>query len=140
MIGFSPKGALEAFLVFPVMLIIALTIDILGIVLICFGLDDFGILDIIGLVIFGTWVFVRSGGEKNLKDQKSLSTTKEKSAAIKKQGTTLLKRLGRVGLRAGIISIFEFIPYVGAILFGWTIVVAIEFFSDVQSFSMETGE
>ncbi len=140
MIGFSPKGALEAVLVFPVMFIIALTIDIVGVVLICFGLDDFGILDIVGLIIFGTWVFARSGGEKNLSDQKSVSTTKEKSAAIKKQGTTLLKRLGRVGLRAGLIAILEFIPYIGAILFGWTIVVVIEFFSDVQSFSMETGE
>jgi len=139
MIGFSPKGVMEAILVFPAMMVLALTIDVISVVLICFGLDDFGILDIIGLLIFGTWVFVRSGGQKDIRNQKPVST-KEKTAAIKKQGSTILKRLGRVGLRAGIIAIFEFIPYLGAILFGWTLLVIIEFVSDLRNFSMEAGE
>jgi len=139
MIGFSPKGAMEAILVFPAMMVIALVIDIISVALICFGLDDFGILDIIGLLIFGTWVFIRSGEQRDIRSQKPVST-KEKSAAIKKQGGTILKRLGRVGLRAGIIAILEFIPYLGTILFGWTLLVIIEFVSDLQSFSLEAGE
>ena len=139
MIGFSVKGVLEAILVFPTMMIIALLLDIVGIILICFGLDDFGILDTLGIFIFGTWIFIRSGGQKDIRSQKPVST-KEKTAAVKKQGSALLKRLGKVGLKAGIIAILEYIPIFGAIFFGWTVLVIIEFFSDLQSFSMESGE
>lgn len=118
---------------------LALVLDIIGVILICFGLDDLGILDTIGIAVFGLWIFWRSGGKRDLSDRKPVST-KVKSAQIKKQGSALLKRLGKVGLRVGITAIFEFIPYVGAILFGWTILVIIEFASDIKNFSLEAGE
>lgn len=140
MIGFSPKGVLEAIVVFPIMGLIALALDVIGVVLICFGLDDFGILDIIGFAIFGIWIFVRSGGEKELgKEVAAPPTLKARKAAVKK-GMSLVKRLGRVGLRAGIVGILEFIPYLGSILFGWTALVIFEFVSDLRSFSLEAGQ
>lgn len=140
MIGFSPKGVLEALVVFPIMGVIALILDIVSLILLCFGLDDLGILDIFGFVIFGTWIFIRSGGEKELgKEVAAPPTIKERRAAIKRGGG-LIKRLGRVGLRAGIIGILEFIPVLGAILFGWTLLVIFEFISDLRSFSLEAGE
>ena len=140
MIGLSPKGVLEAVVVFPMMGIIALALDIICLILIFVGLDDFGILDIIGFAIFGTWIFIRSGEEKELgKAVVAPPTLKERKVAVKK-GIGLVKRLGRVGLKAGIVTILEFIPYLGVVLFGWTALVIFEFISDLRSFSLEAGE
>ncbi len=136
MIGLSPSGVLELIIIFPTMGLIALALDIIGLVLLAFGLDDFGVLDIIGLAIFGTWIFIRSGGEKEISPP---STLEERKTAAKK-GISLVKRLGKVGLKAGAVAVLEFIPYLGAILFGWTALVIFEFVSDLKSFSLETGQ
>jgi len=141
MIGLSPKGILEAITVFPIMFLIALCLDIISLIIIFFGLDDVGILDIIGFAIFGIWIFVRSGGERTVTPESSPDlTTRGRKQAIQKKGASLMKKLGKVGLRAGIIGILEFIPYVGAIIFGWTLLVILEAISDLRSFSLEGGE
>jgi hypothetical protein len=141
MIGFSPKGVIEAIAIFPIMFLIALCLDIISLIIICFGLDDFGILDIIGFTIFGIWIFVRSGGERTVTPESRQDLTiKGRKQAIQKKGAGMMKRLGRVGLRAGVIGIVEFIPYVGAIFFGWTLLVILEAISDLRSFNLEAGE
>ncbi|MBI2038526.1 MAG: hypothetical protein HYT19_01210 [Candidatus Nealsonbacteria bacterium] len=141
MIGFSPKGILEAVTIFPIMLLIALCLDIISLILMLFGLDDLGILDIIGFTIFGIWIFTRSGGERTVTPESSPDLTiKGRQQAIQKKGVSFMKKLGKVGARAGIIGIIEFIPYVGAILFGWTFLVIFEAISDLRNFSLETGE
>ena len=144
MIGLSPKGILEAVTIFPIMFLIALCMDILEFVLACFGIDDFGILDIVGFAIFGTWVFIRSGGERKITPESrpdlTMAERRKGVQQVQKKATSLLKRLGRVGARAGVIGLIEFIPYVGAIFFGWTMLVIWEAISDLQSFSLEEGQ
>jgi hypothetical protein len=140
MIGLSPFGIIDALLIFPTMLLLGLALDIVGVVLACFGLDDFGILDIVGLVVIGGWLLFRSGGERQLGENVQMPPgVKEKKAAIKK-GSKLVKRLAKVGLRVLIIGILEFIPYIGAILFGWTLLVLMEFVSDFRTSSLEAGD
>lgn len=75
-----------------------LMLDAIGIVLIIFGLDDLGILDTIGLVFLGTWMWLRDG------TRPKISTRKLKKKGIRFFGS----------------FIGESIPYVGAFPF-WTI-------------------
>ena len=53
----SPEGVL--------MLCIAIFVDGIGFIIFAvgtwFGIDDYGILDILGMLVFGGWVFLRSG-------------------------------------------------------------------------------
>ncbi|MDI6591546.1 MAG: hypothetical protein QME61_01205 [Patescibacteria group bacterium] len=56
MIKFPPFSA-ETFLILP----LAIGIDLISIILLLFGLDDFGLLDIIGFIFIGTWLFFRRG-------------------------------------------------------------------------------
>lgn len=46
----------EAIIIIP----IALTLDTIGIILVCFALDDFFITDIVGWATIGVWALVRS--------------------------------------------------------------------------------
>lgn len=40
-----------------IMLPLAIGLDVIGIILLCFGLDDLGITDIIGIVFIDTWLY-----------------------------------------------------------------------------------
>ncbi|MDD3170178.1 MAG: hypothetical protein WC410_00830 [Candidatus Paceibacterota bacterium] len=53
-----------------IMLTFALTIDIIGIILVCFGLDDLGTLDIVSTVIIGGWMLFRKGQMVNIRTQR----------------------------------------------------------------------
>lgn len=52
-----PKSTPESVLILP----IAVFIDLIGVVLILFGLDDFGLLDSVGIAIIGTWQLFKAG-------------------------------------------------------------------------------
>ncbi|MDD3292665.1 MAG: hypothetical protein PHI45_03535 [Candidatus Pacebacteria bacterium] len=85
----------ELIIIFP----FALMLDAIGIILVCFGLDDVGITDTIGLVFLGSWLWFRKGIKVKI-DRKDF-----------KRG---FKFLGA--------TIGEYIPYLGALPF-WTITV-----------------
>lgn len=89
-----------------VMLMIAGLIDLMGILLLFIGLDDFGILDIIGMVFIGSWMFFRFGHAPN-------------RIKNKKIGKNLGKRLGLTFLT-------EIIPYLGSIMPTWFLAVFFE--------------
>lgn len=81
------------------MLPFALFVDGIGVVLILVGLDDLGILDIIGIAVIGSWIFARTGFKVKI-------SGKGKNRIFKFAGT----------------SIGEIIPYFGALPF-WTLLV-----------------
>lgn len=56
----------ETLLILP----LAIGIDLASIILVCFGLDDFGILDFIGIIFIGSWLFFRKGKPEALKGKK----------------------------------------------------------------------
>ena len=91
----SPEGVL--------MLLLACFLDGIGIMVLLFGLDDFWILDITGLLLIGTWIFFRTG---------HVSAT----ATAKKTGKKLLSRIG-LGF------IIEIIPWFGGLCPSWIIIV-----------------
>ena len=94
-----------------VMLPLAIILDLIGIVLVIFALDDFFITDIIGFAIIGAWSFFRSqikGKEPEIKIS-DIKNIKEKKAG----------KAAKWGRRA---KWLEFIPYVGALPF-WTVSV-----------------
>ena len=74
----------------------ALMLDTVGLVLICFGIDDCGVSDTVGLVVFGSLQLSEGGGPK---------------IDIKK----LQRFLGT--------TVVEYIPGLGAISFTWTLLV-----------------
>ncbi|KKP32716.1 MAG: hypothetical protein A2312_04005 [Candidatus Staskawiczbacteria bacterium RIFOXYB2_FULL_32_9] len=91
----SPEGVL--------MLMVAVILDGIGLIILCFALDDFWILDMTGLLTIGAWIFFRTG---------HVSAT----ATAKKTGKKLLSRLG-LGL------IVELIPWFGGLCPSWVIIV-----------------
>ncbi len=66
-------------------------IDLIEIILLCFALDDVGILDLISTITIGGWMFLREGKTVNFKAQR--------------------KRLVRFLAGMGI----EIVPYLGAL-------------------------
>jgi hypothetical protein len=82
------------------MLPLAVVIDLVGIILICFGLDDVGITDAIGAIFIGGWLLIRRG---------------KLEVKVSKKDTKTLVRFGKT-------FIGELIPYLGALPF-WTITV-----------------
>jgi len=52
-----PKLTPESILILP----LAVFIDIIGIILVLFGADDFGILDIVGICTIGSWQLFKAG-------------------------------------------------------------------------------
>jgi hypothetical protein len=155
MIGFSPRGTLDLVAVFPLMMVIALALDIIDLLLITTILGA-TIINILGALTIGLWVIVRSRGErsadKQIKEQPSPETQKEGKGAMAKEAGTgakteakgaaraARKGLGRVLARVGIIVGLEFIPALNSIFFGWTIMVVWEFVSDLKNFSLEAGD
>ena len=95
----SPLGILT--------LVCATLIDLAGLIVLCFGLDDFGILDIIGLVFVGGLMFIQS---------KEITGSKGSQKVMKKVGGKIAKRLGFSFLG-------EVIPYFGGIAPCWTLAV-----------------
>ena len=129
-----PKSNLEIFFSAEGLIILpfAVFIDLIGIVLVCFGLDDFGITDIIAWVFIGGWSFFRSqiipaqGAEqidisqirKGKADfQKQLQEARRISEETKKAQKGA--KAAKWGKR---IKWLEFIPYVGALPL-WTVSV-----------------
>lgn len=88
----------EAIIVLP----LAITIDAIGIILVCFLLDDFGITDIIGWSTLGVWSFFRS----QIKGSAPIDVPGKKASKAAKTGKWL--------------RLLEFAPYLGAFPF-WTI-------------------
>jgi len=159
----SPKGSIEALLVFfevIIMLPIALTIDIVGIIIICFGLDDFGISDIIAFVVFFPWTLMRmfyftidDYFEEEMKEAAQESQPSEKEAptkmkpvsqirrgrkarkAAKKAVKKVAKKTAKKGAKSGIkffaSLLGELIPYVGALPF-WTIFIMWDLLEDIK--------
>ncbi|MEK7519213.1 MAG: hypothetical protein AAB565_00275 [Patescibacteria group bacterium] len=95
---FSPEAV--------IMLPLAILIDLIGIILIFVALDDFFITDILGIIIFGGWMFIRSGA-KPQKPQRRKITKKPPAGPGRKLFSVAIK---------------ELIPYLGAFPW-WTITV-----------------
>jgi hypothetical protein len=89
------------------MFMIAFTLDAIGWLLLLFLLDDFFILDIIGFILIGGWLFFRTG---------NIPTTLKNRKGI---GKKLSKRLG-------LSTIIEMIPWIGDLVPSWTIAVYYE--------------
>ena len=89
------------------MLIVAGMLDMIGLILLCLswlGVDDYGILDIIGGVIIGSWLLLKGGGSLE---------------AIKKGAKKSAKRFG-------IAFLVEAIPFLGGIAPSWIVLVYTE--------------
>jgi hypothetical protein len=90
----------ETLLMFP----LAVGIDLASIILACFLLDDFGLLDIIGTTFIGGWLFFRKG----------------KTGALKDRGGDI-RRLFTGKFSKFLVPIFgELIPYLGVLPF-WSL-------------------
>ena len=87
------------------MLFMAAMIDLLGFMLVMFFLDDFGILDVVGMLLIGSWMFLRFGSFK-----------KPKKGSV----------VGGKIKRWMIATIVELIPILGSFCPTWTIAVYYE--------------
>lgn len=101
---FNIKFSPETFFMLP----FALMLDLIGIILIFFGLDDFGITDVIGIAFINTWLLLR--GKQVSPRQGGGTMDKIKNIFTGKTSKFF----------SG--SILELIPYVGALPF-WTLLV-----------------
>ncbi|MFA5013736.1 MAG: hypothetical protein WC520_04240 [Candidatus Paceibacterota bacterium] len=79
---------------------IAVMFDLIGYLLLFIGMDDFGLLDIVGGFIFGMWLLSRNGGSSML-------------------GSLKQKIWGRFFVTETI----EIVPYLGDIMPTWTLLV-----------------
>ncbi|HNY36236.1 MAG TPA: hypothetical protein PLD14_00930 [Candidatus Pacearchaeota archaeon] len=102
---FNIKFTPETFFMLP----FALMLDLIGIILIFFGLDDFGITDIIGIAFINTWLLLR--GKKALHKQ-------GKKGAINGIKNAFTGKTSKFFTA----SILELIPYLGCLPF-WTLSV-----------------
>lgn len=95
----SPEGVM--------LILVAIVLDSIGFLLFLlgtwFGFDDYGILDIIGFIIIGGWIFVRTGNIRGTSGAK--------------------KALNRAGKRFGITFLVELCPFIGGLAPSWTILV-----------------
>jgi hypothetical protein len=102
---FNLKFTPELFFMLP----FALILDLSGIILICFALDDFGITDALGIVFINLWLLLRG--------RKFVENTGRGGAVnnFKKFFT---------GKQTKFLSGFiELVPYLGSILSLWTLTV-----------------
>ena len=95
-----PKPTPESLMILP----LAVFIDLIGVIIVLFGADDFGILDIIGLCTIGAWQLFKAG---------KMTAPKVKKGSILKKIFT--GRWSRFFVTWG----GEIIPYVGWLPF-WT--------------------
>ena len=104
---FNIKFTPEAFFMLP----FAVMLDLSGIILICFALDDFGITDAIGIVFINAWLLLR--GKKSGDNQ----------GQGKKGAMQNIKKFF-TGKQTKFLSGFvELVPYLGSILPMWTLTV-----------------
>jgi len=94
-----------------IMLIFAILLDLAGLILLCFALDDLGILDVLGLIFIGGLMFMSSG---------DVTATKGAEKVLKKTGGKVLKRVG-------LSFVGELIPYFGGVAPCWTLAVYFHF-------------
>jgi len=114
----SPGFLMEAIIIFPV----AILLDLIGFMLLFFLLDDFWILDIIGLVVIGSWMLFRQG---HVTIPKKTAKKIEKKAL--EQLTKTTKKTEKKFLkRFGLAFLGEIIPYIGGIAPCWTLAVFFE--------------
>jgi len=90
-----------------IMFLAAGLIDLIGFVILCFGLDDFGIMDLIGLIFVGSLMYIHS---------QTITATSGTQKTVKKFEKKILKRLGLSFLG-------ELIPYFGNLAPCWTLAV-----------------
>lgn len=102
---FSPEGFM--------MMSIAGTIDAIGIILLFFGLDDFGITDFVAYSTIGPWMIMRGSGFK--KPTAGGEEAMQKAAKIAKR-LKWIKPLAFIG---------ELVPYFGALPL-WSVTVHTE--------------
>lgn len=129
-----PKSSLEVFFSPEGLIILpfAVLVDLIGIVLVCFGLDDFWITDIIAWMLIGGWSFFRSQiipspeaepidvsrirkGKADIKKQ--IQETKKISQEVQEAQKSM-----KAAKWAKRIKWLEFIPYVGCLPL-WTVSV-----------------
>ena len=93
-----------------IMLPWAVMLDATPWLLLLFGLDDFGILDFVGAITIGLWLFLRKGKARGLRGRKS--------------ATGIIRKLftGRY-LKFLTPFLNEIIPYWGTIMPSWTLSV-----------------
>jgi hypothetical protein len=91
-----------------ILLPIALCLDLAGIILACFALDDLFILDLAGMVSIGTWLLLKKGDSSVMKQGKRGRQSKMKKLFTNKKYRFFITTGG------------ELIPYLGAFPF-WTV-------------------
>ena len=102
---FNIKFTPETFFMLP----FALGLDLIGIILVCFGLDDFGITDVIGIAFINTWLLLRG---------KQVIHKQGKKGAINGAKKLFTGKTSKFFTA----SLLELIPYLGWLPF-WTISV-----------------
>ncbi|MFZ3057556.1 MAG: hypothetical protein WA092_00770 [Minisyncoccales bacterium] len=102
---FNIKFTPETFFMLP----FALGLDLIGIILVCFGLDDFGITDVIGIAFINTWLLLRG---------KQVVHKQGKKGAISSIKNVFTEKTSKFFAA----PFLELIPYVGCLPF-WTISV-----------------
>lgn len=115
----------EALIMVPV----ALTLDCIGIMLVLVALDDFGIMDIVGICTIGAWTFFRSKGQEmrvstsaKEKTEKAVAKIGEKVKKLEQKLPKATKWAKRLKWLRPLLMIVEVIPYVGSFPL-WTICV-----------------
>jgi len=115
----SPEGI--------IMLSIAFLLDLVGLILFFFAVDDFFTLDLIGLIFIGTWTYFHSqtgkakvtfGAEKRLRGKYAKRLEK-----VTKEAAKWAKRLKWFKPLAVVV---EVIPYFGGAAPSWILVVYLE--------------
>ena len=104
MLGFNIKFSPESL----AMLVLAVGIDMAGIVLLLCALDDFGLLDTVGIIFINSWLLIR--GEKSMGQGKKGKMKQLKSLFTNKY------------LKFALPTFTELVPYLGALPM-WTITV-----------------
>ena len=88
------------------MLCIAVLFDAIGFIIFLFswtGVDDYGVLDIIGTVFIGGWLLIRTGSVKSTQGAQDIAKKTAK--------------------RFGLAFLVELIPFIGGVAPSWTILV-----------------
>jgi len=101
---FGIKFTPESFIMIP----LAVGLDLVGIILVCFGLDDFGMTDMIGIATIDLWLIIRNKKQKKQGGKGVINN-------LRKLFTGDLTKIATPTLG-------EIIPYVGALPF-WTLSV-----------------
>ena len=113
---FNIKFTPEAFFMVP----FAVMLDLSGLILICFGLDDFGVTDAMGIMFINGWLLMRGkevGGDTKSQGKKG-AINKIKNIFTDKKTKFFVPAIG------------ELIPYLGSLLPFWTLSVLLNLSED----------